>query len=471
MFTPSLVPLEGDLVGRHMLRAPVMVAESVGMGVALAVDIEVLEKSGAVPAGLGLLRRADDRVELIVGLHAQEVRGHVAHTGRAATGEVRARTISHRYYLGLFPNPRPGAALAAARKKIWASGRGDQVGRPLDQSCHEYALQVYPAALDRLWAGTVLDGRRVGAITANRSYAGDVWFSCWFNPMRSSYGLYHYGMVLSRQEWVERARATRALVLSAPSVGGLFPTVFRFGENRWVESHHQGGGPGVFHLMDMSWTMYQLLRWHRELEPDAESISRARSYARALVGLQRSDGGLPAYVDRDGAPVTVVDRAALLRDLDGGGGDPYVPHMIETRWGEARFVDSAEDAASLLFLATLARLLPAGDGAREGVLGAARGVARYLGERVVPSARWTDFEVYFSCSPKSLDFYDHRSGQWPQNTLCMQHGAAGFLELFEVTGEVGYLELAGRAMDRLCLYQQVWAPRGWGSTPSAATAL
>ncbi len=98
-------------------------------------------------------------------------------------------------------------------------------------------------------------------------------------------------------------------------------------------------------------------------------------------------------------------------------------------------------------------------------------MARYLGERVVPSARWTDFEVYFSCSPKSLDFYDHRSGQWPQNTLCMQHGAAGFLELFEVTGEVGYLELAGRAMDRLCLYQQVWAPRGWGSTPSAATAL
>jgi hypothetical protein len=156
--------------------------------------------------------------------------------------------------------------------------------------------------------------------------------------------------------------------------------------------------------------------------------------------------------------VTGVDRAALLADLEGGAGDPYVPDMLGSRWAEGRFVKSAEDAASLLFLATLARLLPAGDGEREAVLGAARGVARYLAEQVVPSARWTDFEVYFSCSPKSLDFYDHRSGQWPQNTLCMHHAAAGLLELYEVTGEREYLDLAGRAMDRLSLYQQVWEP-------------
>jgi hypothetical protein len=132
--------------------------------------------------------------------------------------------------------------------------------------------------------------------------------------------------------------------------------------------------------------------------------------------------------------------------------------MLASRWVEQRYVESAEDAASLLFLATLASLLPAGDSDRDGILGAARGVAQYLAERVVPTARWTDFEVYFSCSPKSLDFYDSRSGQWPQNTLCMQHGAAGLLELYEVTHERQYLDLAGRAMDRLCLYQQVWSP-------------
>ena len=185
---------------------------------------------------------------------------------------------------------------------------------------------------------------------------------------------------------------------------------------------------------------------------------RAREYARALIGLQRPDGGLPAYVDGDGAPVAALDHAALLADLEGKGGDPYVPDMLRSRWVEQRFVDSAEDAASLLFLASLASLLPAGDSDRERALVAARGVARYLAERVVPEARWTDFEVYYSCSPKSLDFYDHRSGQWPQNTLCMQHGAAGFLKLYALTHDRQYLDLAGRAMDRLCLYQQVWSP-------------
>ncbi len=307
-------------------------------------------------------------------------------------------------------------------------------------------------------AQTVLGDRRVGAITSNRSYAGDVWFSSWFNPMRSSYGLYHYGTVLEQPEWVEMARATRALTLSAPVSGGLFPTIFVFGPDRWVESHHQGGGPGIFHLMDMSWTMYQLLRWHRELEPDAESVVRALSYARALAGLQRPDGGFPAYVDRDGAAVVAVDNAALLADLEGGGGDAYVPEMLKSRWCEERFEQSAEDSASLLFLATLASLLPAGDGARDSIVGTALGVARYLAERVVPDAKWTDFEVYFSCSPKGLDFYDHRSGQWPQNTLCMQHAAAGFLQLFGVTHDVEHLELAGRALDRMSLYQQVWDP-------------
>jgi hypothetical protein len=459
VFTPSLVPEEGDLVGRHVMRAPVLVAESAEMGVALAVDIEGLEKAEVIPAALGFLRVPGHNVDLVAGLRAQEVRGHVFHRGRHQTAELVAQTISHRYFLRLLPHPAPGASLAAARAKIWAIGQFHGANRPLEQPAQEYARQIYPGALERLWAEAELGGRRVGAVTSNRSYVSDVWFSSWFNPLRSSYGLYHYGGALGQDEWVEMARATRTLALSAPREDGFFPTVFVFGDHRWVGSHHQGGGPGVFHLMEMSWTMYLLLQWHRDLEPDEESIARAKDYAAALARVQRSDGGLPAYVDRQGKPVNFMDGAALLHDLQGGGGgDPYVPDMVEHRWVEARFVESAEDAASLLFLATLARLLPAGDKALEGVVASARGIASYLAQHVVPQARWTDFEVYFSCSPKSLEFYDHRSGQWPQNTLCMQHAAAGLLALHEVTGESDHLELAGRAMDRLSLYQQVWDP-------------
>ena len=229
-----------------------------------------------------------------------------------------------------------------------------------------------------------------------------MWFSSWFNPLRSSYGLYHYGSVLGKRDWVEMARATRSLALAAPSTGGLFPTLFVFGDDRWVESHHQGGGPGIFHLMDMSWTMYQLLRWHRDLEANEETLTRAREYAKGLAGLQRPDGGLPAYVDTQGTPVTAVDRQALIRDLEGRDGDPYVLEMMTSKWDEARYVESAEDSASLLFLSTLAGLLASTDDALPAVLATARGIAGYLADRVVPCAKWADFEVYFSCSPKSV---------------------------------------------------------------------
>jgi hypothetical protein len=458
VFTPSLVPENGDLVGQHMLRAPVLVAESADTGVVLAVDIDLLRKCHGIPAGLSLLRDSDNEVDLIVGLRAQEVRGHVFHKERRVTGHLDGDTISHRYHIGLFPSPEHGASLKAARRKIWSIGQWGRAMGTLEPSAYEYARRIYPGVLDRLWRETVLGERRVGAITTNRSYDGDVWFSCWFNPLRSSYGLYHYGMAAAQEDWVEMARATRSLALSAPARSGFFPTVFEFGKDRWVDSHHQGGGPGIFHLMDMSWSMYQLVQWHRELEPDEESIARALSYAAALARVQRPDGGLPAYVDGADNPVTAVDRSVLIRDLEGGGGDPYVLDMVRSRWDEARFVESAEDGTSLLFLATLATVLPRGDKEVAGVLDAGRRIASYLAERVVPVAKWSDFEVYFSCSPKSLDFYDRRSGQWPQNTLCMQHAAAGLLSLYELTGDKEYLACAGRAMDRLSLYQQVWSP-------------
>ena len=321
VFTPNLIPIEGDLVGQHVLRSPVLVAESAGVGVVLAVDVDVLRKA-RVPAALSLLRASDDEADLVVGLHRQEIREHVFHQERGGAIGPEVQTLWHCYHLGFFPKPQQGTSLAAARKKIWSIARADGASRPLDQTAEEYARQIYPRAIEQLWRETVVDGRRVGAITTNRSYRGDVWFSCWFNPLRGSYGLYHYGGVLGRDDWVAMARATRSLALAAPLSGGFLPTVFVFGEDRWVESHHQGGGPGIFHVMDISWTMYQLLRWHHDLEPDEESVIRARTYASALAAVQRPDGGLPAYIDKEGNPVTSVDRAGADRGPGGPGRGP-----------------------------------------------------------------------------------------------------------------------------------------------------
>ena len=54
---------------------------------------------------------------------------------------------------------------------------------------------------------------------------------------------------------------------------------------------------------------------------------------RPWLAFNAPDGGLPAYVDREGNPVTAVDRAALIKDLEGGGGDPYVLDMVKFALG------------------------------------------------------------------------------------------------------------------------------------------
>ena len=154
------------------------------------------------------------------------------------------------------------------------------------------------------------------------------------------------------------ARATRSSGLVGAVSGGFFPTVFVFGEDRWVESHHQGGALAYSIL----WTC------RGRLPTAAVAPGPGAETARALPGPGATPGhwlatstagrGLPAYIDKDGNPVTSVDRGGLVEDLDGRGGDPYVLEMMTLAMGEARFVESAEDAHLALFLATLASLLP-----------------------------------------------------------------------------------------------------------------
>jgi hypothetical protein len=210
----------------------------------------------------------------------------------------------------------------------------------------------------------------------------------------------------------------------------------------------------------MSWTAYQLLRWQRDVVADGRSLEFVRAYARGVRALQAADGGLPAYVDAQTfAPVTTVDTAALAADLRAHPGDNgYVLWGVEKGWGTRRFVHSGEDAATLLCWAELARALPEGDPERAALVAAARASAEWLERNVFATAAWTDFEVYFSCSSKPLDFYDRRSGQGPQNTLCMHLAAAGLLALWELTREARHLALARRALARMSLYQQIWNP-------------
>jgi hypothetical protein len=470
VFSPLLVPQPDDVIGQHVMRSPALTAQSGSRMAILVNDVDSITKTQALPACMNLLRDAGAPV-FRTGLRGQQVRDHVYF--RYIPVSAHQARFHHAYQLLVSAHAKPGTATIEASHHLWQKygARSLKSAPPLQLPYADYARQVFPRMINLLWAETQLNDKRIGSIRENRSYPNDVWMTTWFNPARTAYGMYLWGKWLNVDDWMARATATRDLYLSAPQDRGLFPTVFvfenpsgsdaqHFAGGRWAHSHHQGGGLGYYRLMDMSWSAYQLLRWQRDLTPSPEIIAFVRHYCKGILALQREDGGLPSLVDASTfKPVTRIDTDFILKDLaQHPGGDSYIPSMYRHGWVPERYERSAEDAASLLVLAECAHQLPANDPDRSTFVQAAERVAGWLESWVFPESRWIDYEVYFSCSPKPLDFYDHRSGQWPQNTLCMHLAAAGLLALYEVTQQMHYLDLGKQILGRLMLYQQVWDP-------------
>jgi hypothetical protein len=478
IFSPHLTPEEHDIVGAHCLRTPALTAQDGAIAAALVADVDALARQHALPAFLSLTRRESVPV-LTTGLVRQEVRGHVFF--RATYEPIKAFELFHVYRLYAAAGREPGAALAEARRHAWSrfGRRAATLSAPPRGEPGELAREIYPRALEAKWRETRLDGVRVGAITTDRAFPGDVWMCPWFHNLSTSYGLHAWGDRLGCPDWVERARAIRELHLAAPVDQGLFPTLFVFGGEkeacRWVGSHPQGGGLDILHVADMSYTLYWLLVLHRELAADNRTCGRAMAYASALRGLERGDGGLPAYISwRSREPVTSVDAHAYKRAiLERSGGDSYITQTID-RWGTERFLESAEDATTLMFLAELLKLEELEPDVRREVRAQAERIARWVIENLVEPAWYIDMEVHWSCAPNPLGLYDARSGQHPQDLIAVYTAAQGLISLYETTRDAALLRAATRAMDRLSLYQQVHSPPflsfdGFGGYPAQNT--
>lgn len=475
VFTPHLQPEADDVIGEHVLRSGVLSAQDGSTGASLAVDLDAVAKQRRLPAFLSLTR-TDGGPTLTVGLAAQEVRGHVFIRKTAAMADARSLFIAYR--LTAKRDPEPGEMLRIARRDTW---RRVPTGKPTPPQipAAELAAPLYQAAIEATWRERTADGRRIGALTTSRTFPGDVWMCPWFHNLSTGFGLWSWGKKTNRTDWVDRAKAIRELHLAAPLDRGLFPTMFEFGTNgkpdRWHGSHPQGGGLDVLHLGDISYTMYWLLLWHRELEPDPRINQRAVEHLHALGRLIRPDGGLPAYLDRTTqAPVSTIHLDSLKAALkERPGGDGYIPAMLD-RWGTERFTGSAEDGAALLFTAELISLPDLDPAVRREALALAGRLAKWLITRVVNPAWYITMETHWSCAPVPLGFRDARSGQHPQDLIAVWLAALGLLRLSEQTKDPVHRSAAHRAMDRLCLSQQLFDPPflsfdGFGGYPAQNT--
>ena len=294
----------------------------------------------------------------------------------------------------------------------------------------------YEMALGDLWVDGPAPG--TGGITlttyldANTHYRGrdypyDIWFHSWFNNMRSAYGLYQWGKRLNRRDWMDRGAAVARLLVLSPKESGLFSTIYIPGERRW-QSSGQGGGPSVYHLPDNAWAALWLLRFQQDCEPVPGADAMLRDFAARLLALERSDGSLPARVRTSSLdPDQVLDR-------------------------------SAEGAASLWFLGEMVMRNQLTGDARETAIRAIRKGLDFLQANVVDPQRFEDFELFFSCSPKPLGYFDPVTQLYAQGTLALQWCAEAFRVGYLIEHREQDLQYGRFCLDLLNQYQQVWAP-------------
>lgn len=436
---PNIKSKPSQIASDHVFRSPAVLMMSDLVGVALIPDLDLLKNNRPAPYYLDMRFSENEAPKIIYGISNYQVEPHQYYSKSGEPFLVSKGRIKLGFYLIISQNISRNELLRETNNLLWEKfGKSYLVHHePQTVPFKQYAEYGYDMALKELWVNAHYPNS--GGITLStyfdkksqkwggRSFPNDLWFHSWFNNMRTAYGLYQWGEKLSRPEWKQKAVEVRNLILNAPTEKGFFKTLYNTQEKSWVASG-QGGGENVYHLPDNSWTAYWLLRFNQDCERDEKTNVFILDYANALLSCQQPDGSFPTRL--------FVDSLKPDSVLNG----------------------SASEGLSVWFLAEmrLKGLFP--EKSNKLVDDAIKKGLNHIQSEILPCQKFEDFELYFSCSPKPLNFYDPVSEMYGQNTLSIQWCAEAFRTGYKLFKRQHDYDNALYCIDLLCLYQQVWNP-------------
>ena len=448
VWTPQLRPDSDDVIADHTFRTPALILQHGPVVGAMIPDVARIQPWRSVQTSADLQVATPDGPLVSYGAMNWRQRSHVFYTHfyKMTTQLVSAR-FEYGYQLFVSSGEPEQRGYRTVLRWLWKTlGRPNLLAttspqaEPFDayvqKAWYEYVPRV---AIDTVYQGvpvTLLSQARLSwsnrlPPSANR----DAWFTVWFNSLRTSVGMYVHGTEAQDEALRRRAVGVLNLALQAPSSGGLAPSIFYLDSagGHWVGDQGWGGiGGGAYYSMfNNCWTGVWLLEWARLLpERSGEILSRTRRLGDFLLDNQLSSGVIPSWFD------------------------PETMEPVDTFRTE-----NAETAGAALFLAELSRQT-----GEERYLTGARRAMGYIQREILPRHKWFDFETFFSCSRKKLEFFDPFTGQYPQNTLSIHQAAEAAMALYRATGEDEYRSTGLALVDYLCLYQQLWSP-GWLARP------
>ncbi|MBI4417355.1 MAG: hypothetical protein HY563_01170 [Ignavibacteriales bacterium] len=445
VFTPQLRPEPDDVIGDHTFRAPALMLQKGSHFAALIPDLRTIDGTGR-PARAG----ADLRLDVSplpmfsFGLLPWAKKNHVyySHTDSTIAVMEKGSRVEYGFFVYVTATGVPGFEYQNIVRFHWREyGRQNflQARGPQSESFASYKQKAWKEFVPLVALETEYLGKRVTLLRQERlawsnklppAANNDNWFNVWFNSLRTAYGMYLHAKETGDRWLQEQALGNLNLALAAPDHNGISPSIFYVDSSggHWVADHGWGGirDGTCYAMFHNAWTSYWLLRWS-DLLPERrnEILVRTRKFADFLVRNQLSSGVVPSWYD----PKTLEPVPEFREENAETAGAAFFLVEMYRRTQDRRYLERAERAMT------------------------------YIATSIVPERKWFDFETFFSCSRKPLGFFDHTTGQHPQNTLSMHQAVEACFSLFELTGKEEYKILGVRILDYLCLYQQIWSPR------------
>ena len=450
-FSPGLRKESDQVVGDHFFRSPAISAQKGTLSAVLMPDVQVLKFNRVMPTVIDLDTQNGvvDAALMSYGFCDYRLTGHVWFSHDRSM----VRHVPNDIVLGMNvivdAKTRLHSAHQIAAKESWKVGH-EYFDKILPQAMpfEDYAKVCYPAVFDEHydadkikagWFDVTIDGKPCGGIISGWGWQ-DGWVSwqCWFNNLRSAYGIRWWGKKLNKPDWVEKGDKMLNMALAAPMDQGACPTTYLTKEKQWRGCLIMPRKECYYDLTNMAWKGIWLLKFAQL--PDCprkdEVLKQCHDMADCMIRYQNSDGSFPTWLTKDLKVVPVLNR-------------------------------SAQSALPTWFLAEMAKLPSQNPAHRDNLYAvpATRG-ADFLVKNVVDQQLYYDFETFFSCSPKvclqtdqAIDdkkMYDPHTLCPPQNTLCMQWSAEALRDVAELTGNKKYMPYALSSLDMMCLYQNVW---------------
>ncbi|MFT3749126.1 MAG: hypothetical protein QM768_12445 [Agriterribacter sp.] len=432
---PGINSGAGQIMPQHLFRSPVMLFTFMNSSVVLIPDVKTITKDIPAPCYMQV-EYEDKAIILHYGLSHYKAVGHRYYEKNRKAFFVPP-TLRIGFYILTPTISEPRAVLKIANNFLWERFAKPYTKSVLPQtvSFDHYANVGYTTALDHLWVDAGND--RGGIILSTfydsssnlyrgRYFKDDLWYQSWFNNIRTAYGLYSWGSSSDRSDWKGKAIQMANLLVSAPVDRGWFPTIYNSQEGNWYSSSQRKAA--VYHMPDNAWTAYWLLRFTDELQPIHGADTLLLDFSNALLRSQNKDGSFPTMVYTG----TLLADSTLNHSASSAIGTWYLEELL--------LRNKISAAALQEYRHSVERSLA------------------FLSNEILPQQKFEDFELYFSCSPKPMHYYDSSTYLYAQNTLAIQWCAQAYLKAYELFKDRRYLDKGEYCLNILSLYQQVWNP-------------